>query len=65
MAGVLNPVEVLHEGRWLPATLLNTRRDSDGWHGLVGYSDPLSRQGYYHWCPAAQLRWAAEPADHR
>jgi hypothetical protein len=63
MTDVLNPVEVLHEGRWLPATLLNTRRDVDGWHGLVGYSDPITRQGYYHWCPAEQLRLAADQAD--
>jgi len=56
-------VEVLHEGRWLPATLLDTRLDPDGWHGLVGYNDPITRQGYYHWCPKAQLRLTPEQVD--
>jgi hypothetical protein len=63
--GVLKPVQVFHQGRWLSATLLVTRRDADGWHGLVGYSDPITREGFYHWCPAAQLRSAADPADPR
>ena len=63
LVGMSRPVEVLHEGRWLPATLLDTRLDPDGWHGLVGYSDPATRQGYYHWCPKAQLRWAPGQVD--
>jgi hypothetical protein len=57
------PVEVLHEGRWIPATLMDTRLGPDGWHGLVGYSDPTTRQGYYHWCPKAQLRATAGRAE--
>jgi hypothetical protein len=63
MMGVLNPVEVLHDGRWLPATLLSTRREADGWQGLVGYSDPVTREGFYHWCPAAHLRRVADPVE--
>jgi hypothetical protein len=57
---MLRPVEVNHDGRWLPATLLATRLDLDGWHGLVGYTDPISREGFYRWCPEASLRDTAE-----
>jgi len=57
---MLRPVEVWHEGRWVTATLMATRLDSAGWHGLVGYTDPLTRTGYYHWCREAHLR---SPAD--
>ena len=53
---MLQPVEVLHDGRWLAATMMATRRDNDGWHGLVGYVDPLTREGFYRWCPEALLR---------
>jgi hypothetical protein len=53
---MLRPVEVWHEGRWIPATLMATRRDAGGWHGLVGYTDPLTRVGYYHWCREEHLR---------
>jgi hypothetical protein len=56
---MLQPVEVLHEGHWIPATMMATRLGPDGWHGLVGYTDPLTRAGYYRWCPKAWLR--AEP----
>jgi len=64
---MLRPVEVLHEGRWVPATMMATRLDPDGWYGLVGYTDPLTRQGYYHWCPKSHLRAepeGAQPARH-
>ena len=57
---MLRPVEVWHEGRWVPATLMATRLDVDGWHGLVGYTDPLTRTGYYHWCREEHLRSPAE-----
>jgi len=57
---MLRPVEVWHEGRWVPATLMATRLDGTGWHGLVGYTDPLTRTGYYHWCCEEHLR---SPAD--
>src|SRR6478672_7595175 len=34
------PVEVLHEGCWLPGSLLAVRRERDGrWRGLVSYTD--------------------------
>ena len=56
LVNMSSPVEVLHDGRWLPATLLDARLDPDGWHGLVGYSDPVTRQGYYHWCRAVRRR---------
>jgi len=59
----MRAVEVLHEGRWLHATLLSVRREGDGWSGLVAYSDPLTRQGYYHWCAGRDLRQALEPAE--
>ncbi len=59
---MLRPVEVLHEGRWVPGYMMATRLDADGWHGLVGYTDPLTRAGYYRWCPEAQLRDAPDPA---
>ena len=53
---MLEPVEVFHEGRWLSGTMMATRLDPDGWYGLVGYTDPDTRAGYYRWCPKAQLR---------
>jgi len=59
---MLRPVEVLHEGRWIPGTMMATRLDPDGWYGLVGYTDPDTRQGYYRWCPKSHLRAAAEEA---
>ena len=58
---MFQPVEVCHEGRWLPATMMATRREADGWFGLVGYTDPLTRQGFYRWCPKSVLR--ALPQD--
>jgi hypothetical protein len=39
--------------------MMATRLELDGWYGLVGYTDPVTRQGYYRWCPKSQLR--AEP----
>jgi hypothetical protein len=53
---MLQPVEVLHEGRWVSATMMATRLEPDGWYGLVAYTDPLTRAGYYRWCPKADLR---------
>ncbi len=36
---MLRWVEVLHEGRWLPAQLLHACRKSDGaWRGVVRYT---------------------------
>lgn len=57
------PVEVLHEGRWVPATLLNARRDTDGWSGLVAFTDPVTRTGYYHWCADRLLRRPSETSQ--
>lgn len=57
---MLRPVEVWHEGRWVPATPMATRLDVDGWYGLVGYSDPLTRTGSYHWCLEEHLRLSAD-----
>ena len=31
-----------------------------GWHGFVGYTDPLTRTGYYHWCREEHLRLSAD-----
>ena len=62
---MLRPVEVLHEGHWVAATLLNARLDPDGWQGLVGYSDPNTREGFYHWCPWSQLRATSQQADEK
>ncbi len=57
---MLRSVEVCHEGRWLPATLMATRREDDGWHGLVGFTHPSTREGFYRWVPKSELR---DPAD--
>ena len=57
----LQPVEVLHDGRWLAATLMATRRDADGWRGLVGYVDSLTRRAASTACwPKHGLRAAPE-----
>jgi len=53
---MLRPVEVLHEGHWVPATMMATRLEADGWYGLVACSDPLTRARCYAWCPKADLR---------
>ncbi|MFC6236995.1 hypothetical protein [Longivirga aurantiaca] len=53
---MLRPVEVCHEGRWLPATLMATRLEDDGWHGLVGFTHPSTREGFYRWVPESVLR---------
>ena len=51
------PVQVQHEGRWLPGTLLAARRDGQGpWRGLVAYTNPVTTLGWYHWRPAHELR---------
>ena len=67
---MLRAVEVWHEDRWVPAIPMATRLDSAGWHGLVGYTDPLTRTGYYHWCseahplpPQTRSRWQSSPPD--
>ena len=40
-------VEVLHEGRWLPARLLRAYRKPDGtWRGVVTFSDGPGRTYY-------------------
>lgn len=40
-------VEVLHEGRWLPARLLRAYRKEDGtWRGVVTFSDGPGRNYY-------------------
>ncbi len=42
------PVEVLHDGRWLPAQLLHAYRRADGaWVGVVQYFDRESVMGCY------------------
>ena len=56
---MLRSVEVCHEGRWLPATLMATRLDDDGWYGLVGFTHPTTREGFYRWVPEDVLRDAA------
>jgi hypothetical protein len=38
-----------------------TRREPGGWYGLVGYTDPVSREGFYRWCPEMNLRDAVLP----
>ena len=39
------PVEVLHDGRWLPGWLLAARRNPDGsWRGLVRYTESPEMQ---------------------
>ena len=53
---MLQPVDVFHEGRWVPGTMMATRLDPDGWYGLVGHTDPDTRTGYYRWYPKAHLR---------
>ena len=53
---MLQPVEVFHEGRWVPATMLATRHDAAGWYGLVGWTDPVTRKGFYHWAAERHLR---------
>jgi hypothetical protein len=40
------PVEVLHDGQWVPGRLLAYRRDRDGWRGMVRYRVDLSQ--YLH-----------------
>ena len=55
---MLRSVEVCHEGRWLAATLMATRLDDDGWHGLVGFTHPSTREGFYRWVPESVLREA-------
>ena len=55
--GLPRPVQVHHDGRWLPGTLLAARRDGQGpWRGLVTYTDPVSTLGWYQWRPADELR---------
>jgi hypothetical protein len=55
--GYPRPVQVQHEGRWLPGTLLAARRDGHGpWRGLVTYTDPTVTLSWYHWRPARELR---------
>ena len=61
---MLRSVEVCHEGRWLPATLMATRLDDDGWHGLVGFTHPTTREGFYRWVPESVLRDAAAELPH-
>ena len=58
---MLQPVEVCHEGRWIPATMMDTRHGADGGYGLLGYTDPSSREGYYRWVHERFIR--AAPAD--
>lgn len=53
---MLHPVEVCHEGRWIPATLMAVRRDEDGGYGLVGYTDPDTKAGYYRWVHESLLQ---------
>ena len=43
-----------------PSLLMATRLDVDGWHGLVGYTDQVTRTGYYHWCREEHLRSTAD-----
>jgi hypothetical protein len=51
------PVDVLHDGRRLPGTLLAARRDEYGhWLGLVTQRDRRVALSWYHWRPAADLR---------
>jgi len=59
---MMHPVEVCHEGRWMAATLMATRRDAEGGFGLVAYTDPDTRAGYYRWVHESLLRAAAETA---
>lgn len=38
-------VEVMHDGSWLPATLMHTYRRNDGrWRGVVRYSAGVGEQ---------------------
>jgi hypothetical protein len=57
---MLQPVEVFHEGCWVPATMLATRHDTDGWFGLVGWTDQVTRKGFHHWVAEEHLRAAPE-----
>ena len=60
---MLRPVEVNHEGLWVAATLMATRLGDDGWQGLVGYTHPHSREGFYRWFPESLLRDPPTPAE--
>jgi len=54
------PVEVLHEGRWVPATLLHAYRVDGRWRAVVRYYTGAGSQ-------FQQARWADEvrsPARH-
>lgn len=53
---MLQSVEVCHEGRWIAATMMSTRHDADGGYGLVGYTDPMTKSGYYRWVHERFLR---------
>jgi hypothetical protein len=48
------PVEVLHDGRWVPGRLLAYRRDPGGWRGMVRYRVDLSQ--YLQWRDESELR---------
>ena len=52
----MRPVEVWHENRWVPATVLDTRHRAKGWYGLVAWTDERSREGFYRWIPERHLR---------
>jgi hypothetical protein len=40
------PVEVLHDGHWVPGSLVAVRRERDGrWRGLVSYTERSARVG--------------------
>ncbi|NHC12514.1 hypothetical protein [Motilibacter deserti] len=47
------PVEVLHEGRWVPATLLHAYRVGERWRAVVRYYTGAGSQ-------FQQARWAED-----
>ena len=52
------PVEVLHDGRWLPGWLEAYRRDGDKWRACVRYSAGVGMQ-YVQWRGEADVRPAS------
>ena len=52
------PVEVLHDGHWVPGWLLAYRHDPGGWRGMVRYRVDLAQ--YLQWRGEHELRRAPD-----
>ena len=56
------PVEVLHDGRWVPGWVEAYRRDGDGWRACVRYSAGV---GMHTTSGVVRQRCGADPPNAR